>query len=385
MKKSGFPAEEAGAVEACASTGGVLMPPVMGAAAFLMAQFLGVPYLEVVTAAVIPSLLYYTGLLVQVDAIAARRGIKGLPKEQIPVLHSIMRKGWMPLVAFAILIYFLLIRQEERAPFIAIAFMLMACLIFKVVPFGRREVEKLLANISAGLSEIIVTIAAVGFIIGSMSLTGVGASLSGELVGLAGGNIYLMLIFGAVASFILGMGMSTSACYIFLAVVLAPGLTAQGMPAMGVHLFILYWAMASNITPPVALACFPASNIAGASYMRVGVRSVTFGFVTLIVPFLFVLQPSIIFQGSTGMESLLSIAVAFVGVVLASFGLAGYVPFIGKLHRVAGFIVAAGGIIIALPTPMMLNIASFVALILYLLALGVYAKRCQARHLNSSS
>ena len=375
MKKSGFAPEEAGAVEACASTGGVLMPPVMGAAAFLMAQFLGVPYLDVALAAVIPSLLYYTGLLVQVDGLAARKGIKGLSQDQIPRLKGVLSKGWVPLVAFALLIYFLLIRQEDRAPYFSIAFMLLACMVFKIVPFGLKELVKLLASISAGLSEIIVTIAAVGFIIGSMSLTGVGSSISGELVGLAGGNIYLMLIFGAVASFILGMGMSTSACYIFLAVVLAPGLTAQGMPAMAIHLFILYWAMASNITPPVALACFPAANIAGASYMKVGVKAVTFGFVTLIVPFLFVLQPSVIFIGTTLAESLVHIGVAFTGVVLASFGLAGYVPFIGRIHRVAGLIVAAGGTIIALPTPMAVNIASFVALIAYLVGLRLFTQR----------
>ena len=261
MKKSGFKPHEAGAIEACASTGGMLMPPVMGAVAFLMAQFLNVSYFTVVVAAIVPSLMLYFGLFLVLDARAGRAGLKGLPADQRPKLARTMRQGWPFVVALGLLVYYLWQRMEAQAPFFVIVVLLGIVLIVRR-SMSLRDLADLARDVSVSVSELIATIAAVGFIIGAMAMTGVGTALSGELVGLAGGNPYLLLIFGALASFILGMGLSASACYIFLAVVLAPGLTNFGFNQVAVHLFILYWAIVSNITPPVALACFPAARLA---------------------------------------------------------------------------------------------------------------------------
>ncbi len=348
MKKSGFPAAYAGAIEACSSTGGVLMPPIMGAAAFLMAQFLGVPYLEVVVAAIVPSFLYYLGLIIQLDAIAATLGIKGLAPSEIPRFGKVLINGWPYLAVFMVLIYFLYQRVEAQAPFYAILFMMICLLIRKSTRLRPGDFWNLLAKIGENVGELTVTIGAVGFVIGSMSLTGVGASISGELVALAGGNVYLMLLLGAVTSFILGMGMTTSACYIFLAIVLAPGLVSQGFNALAVHLFILYWAMISNITPPVAMACFPAANLAEAPYMKVGKSAVYFGFAIYLVPFIFVLEPSLMFQGSAG-QCFYHILTAIIGVFLIASGLGRYMMGVGKLPMAGALLLVPLGLCIAWP------------------------------------
>ncbi len=348
MKKSGFPPAYAGAIEACASTGGVLMPPIMGAAAFLMAQFLGIPYLQLVVAAIIPSLLYYMGLLVQLDAIAARCGITGLEPDQIPKTRKILAVGWPYLAVFFVLIYFLYQRVEAQAPFYAIIFILICLTLRGATRLSPRDYWSILGRIGQSIAELAVTIGAVGFIIGSMSLTGVGASISGELVALAGGNVFLMLLLGAIASFVLGMGMTTSACYIFLAITLAPGLVGQGFNAMAVHLFILYWAMISNITPPVAMACFPAANIAEAPYLKVGKAAMHFGFGIYLVPFIFVLEPALLFQGEPW-ECVYYIATAFIGVFLAASGLGRNMVGIGKLPTVPALLLVPLGLIIAWP------------------------------------
>lgn len=348
MKKSGFPPHYAGAIEACASSGGVLMPPIMGAAAFIMASFLGIPYLSVVVAAVIPSLLYYMGLLVQLDALAAHEGIRGLPGSDIPSMKKVLRLGWHYVFALVILIYFLYLRAEAQAPFYTIAFLLAASMLRRETRLDGKKFLELLQGVGRLVGELTVAIGAIGFIIGSLSLTGVGASISGELVSLAGGNVFLMLLFGATASFILGMGMTTSACYIFLAIVLAPGLVSQGFNALAVHLFILYWAMASNITPPVALACFPAASIAKTSYSKVGYVAMHFGFVKYVVPFIFVLTPPLILQGAPR-EVAYSLLTAFVGVALASEGLGRYMIGIGKLSLPPSALLFVLGLAIALP------------------------------------
>lgn len=343
MKASGFPPHVAGAVEACASTGGMLMPPVMGAVAFLMAQFLNIPYFDVAIAAVLPSVLYYLGLLVLLDVYAVRNNVSGVPVDQIPDARYVLREGWPFVGSLGVLVYFLYLRLEAIAPFWAMLFILVS-----VIIVGRMSVKDLwglATDIAGPVSELIVTLGAIGFIIGSLSMTGVGAALSGEMIKLAGNNPYLLLVMGAGASFILGMGMSASACYIFLAVVLAPGLVQQGFNEIAIHLFILYWAIISNITPPVALACFPAAKIADTSYFRVGFKAVIFGFASYIVPFAFVLNPALVFQ--TGGWLILPYALSAVaGIALAAFGIGQYLPFVGPVRKPVAAALMIGGTVI---------------------------------------
>lgn len=343
MKASGFRPHVAGAVEACASTGGMLMPPVMGAVAFLMAQFLNIPYFDVVLAAILPSLLYYIGLLILLDVYAVRHNIQGVAAERIPNVHRVLREGWPFVGSLAVLVYFLYLRLEAYAPFWAMLFILVS--VFLLRRLSLRDIGRLLPDIAGAVSELVVTLGAVGFIIGALSMTGVGAALSGEMIKLAGGNPYLLLLMGAAASFILGMGLTASACYIFLAVVLVPGLVQQGFNEIAVHLFILYWAIISNITPPVALACFPAARIADTSYFRVGFTAVMLGFVCYIVPFAFVLNPALVFQ-SGGWLMLPYALFAIAGTILAAFGIGRYLPFFGPLRGIVAVALVLAGVVI---------------------------------------
>jgi len=348
MKKAGFAPYYAGAVESCASTGGIIMPPIMGAAAFLMASFLSVPYLSVVIAAIIPSILYYVGLFLQVDAFAAKEGIRGLSPSEIPSLKKVLREGWVYIFSLLILVYFLYLRLEAMAPFYAMAFLIAAAMVRKETRLDFNGFWKLFEEMGHLLGQLTITIGAIGFIVGSLALTGVGASLSKELVGLAAGNVYLMLVFGAAASYVLGMGMTTSACYIFLAIVLAPGLEAQGFNAMAVHLFVLYWGIVSNITPPVALATFPAASISGAKATKIAFTSMRLGAVIYIVPFLFVLNPSLILQGSPT-EFAYYMSTALVGLALAAAGLGRYLMGIGNLPLITAIALVVLGLLVALP------------------------------------
>jgi len=341
MKASGFKSHVAGAIEACASTGGILMPPVMGTVAFLMAQFLNIPYFDVVVAALLPSILYYLGLLILLDVYAVRNNIRGVPADQIPGVRYVLREGWPFIGSLGVLVYFLYLRLEAFAPFWAILFVLVSVLVLRRISI--RDLWALAGEIAGPVSELIVTLGAVGFIIGSMSMTGVGAALSGEMIKLAGDNAYLMLLMGAIASFILGMGLTASACYLFLAIVLAPGLVQQGFNEVAVHLFILYWAIISNITPPVALACFPAAKIAETSYFKVGFTAVAFGFASYIVPFAFVLNSALVFQ-SGGWLMLPYALCAIVGVTLTAFGIGHYLPFVGPLRRPVAAVLMVGGV-----------------------------------------
>jgi len=304
-----------------------------------------------VIAAVVPSLLYYFGLMVQLDAVAVRQGIKGLPPEEIPDARKILRQGWPFIVVFLVLVYFLYLRMEQEAPYYAILFVLACLMLRRETRVGLAKLWDLLIKTSQSISDLTVTIGAVGFIIGAMSLTGVGTSISGELVALAGGNVYLMLLFGAMASFVLGMGMTTSACYIFLAIVLAPGLVSQGFNQICVHMFILYWAMISNITPPVAMACFPAAAIAEAPYMKVGLSAVSFGFVIYIIPFIFVLQPAMLFQNPDPLACLYYIGTAFVGVFILASALGRNMVGVGHLSAPVAAVMGLFGLGLAWPFP----------------------------------
>jgi len=349
MKRIGFQPAYAGGVEACASTGGVLMPPVMGATAFVMAAFLGVPYVTIAIAALVPSLLFYFALFVQIDGYAAKRGLKGLPRAELPSLKATFAEGWQYLFVFALLVWMLLVLQRESlAPFYATALLLV------INQFSRRyrldwaRLRTLLAGVSGALSELAALLAGVGLIIGALSVTGLAGTLANDLVYLAGNNIYVLLVMGAITSFIFGMGMTITACYIFLAIVLAPPLVAAGFDPVAVHLFMMYWGMVSFITPPVALAAFVASGIAKAPPMQVGMNSVRLGAAMYFVPFFFVLNPALILRGSPG-EILVVVGTAVAGIALIASALEGYAVGIGRFGWIPRLFVFAGGLMMALP------------------------------------
>ncbi|MCF8475453.1 MAG: TRAP transporter fused permease subunit [Pseudolabrys sp.] len=347
MKRSGFTAAYAGGVEAVASTGAMLMPPVMGSAAFLMSAILDVPYGEVVVAAFIPALLFYFGLSVQIDAYSARHKLAGLAPSELPKAGKVFREGWMFVFAFALLIWMLLDSGSENlAPYAASGLLL---IINQIRPANRMTLARFYNFIVAcgrAFASIIALMMAIGFIVGTMTVTGLAATLVNDLIKLAGGVPILLLLVGAVISFILGMGMTISACYIFLAVTLAPPLVQAGLDPLAVHLFIMYWGMISFITPPVAIASFAAATLAKASPFKVCFESMRLGSVLYFVPFFFVLNPALIMHG-TPFNVISSVVTAVIGVWLLAAGLQGYLIGCGSMNNSVSGIFARIAILLA--------------------------------------
>lgn len=349
MKQTGYPPHYAGAVEACASTGGVLMPPVMGTAAFLIAQFLGISYARVCIGAAIPSILYYLGLFMQVDGFAAKTGLKGLPRESLPSLSQTLKEGWFYFASFFILLWFLFyLKMEARAPFWATASLLVFSMIRKDTRLTPKRFVDFLVSTARLLSDVMAMMLALGLIIGSLAMTGVAASFSSELLRLAGGNTPLLILLGAVSSFVLGMGMTVTAVYIFLAVFLAPALVAAGLNPLGVHLFILYWSMISFITPPVAPAAVVAAGLAGADFFKTGFQAVRIGIVIYFIPFFFIIEPALLCYGSLTLI-VVSFGTALVGVVLLAGGIEGYLIGLGVLTWVTRALIIIAGLLLAYP------------------------------------
>lgn len=349
MKKTGYPAHYAGAIEACASTGGVLMPPVMGATAFVMAAFLQKPYAQIALAAAIPSLLYYLGLLIQVDGFAARNKITGISRQEISPLSIILKEGWFYPFSLVVLIYFLFsLRVESQAPFYTIALLLLMAMVKKETRLSAKKFLEFIESAGKFLAELVAIMAAVGMIMGSLSLTGVASSFARELVAFAQGKIAFMLILGALASFIMGMGMTITACYVFLALVLAPGLVQLGLNEMAVHLFVMYWGMISFITPPVALAAFPAATIAQTSPIKVGYTASRLGGVIYLLPFIFVYNPALILQSHTA-EIIQAVSSAGLGIILIASAFEGYLIGLGKLNIINRVIFLVAGTALSVP------------------------------------
>jgi len=354
MKRIGFAPSYAGGVEACASTGGVLMPPVMGATAFVMASFLGVPYTQVALAALVPSLLFYLALFVQIDGYSARRGLKGLPRAELPAVRATFAEGWQYLIVIGLLVWMLLVlKQEAIAPFYATGLLLVINQFSRRHRLDWKKLGLLVEGICGALGELSALLAGVGLIIGALSVTGLAGTLANDLVYLAGSNVYILLAMGAVTSFIFGMGMTITACYIFLAIVLAPPLVSAGFDPMAVHLFMLYWGMVSFITPPVAIGAFVAAGIAKAPPMEVGLKAMRLGAAMYFVPFFFVLNPALILRGSPW-EIAVVVGTAVFGIVLLGAALEGYVLGVGAiapgvLGWTARLLLLAAGLVMAMP------------------------------------
>lgn len=352
MKRLGYPPVYAGAVEACASTGGALMPPVMGAAAFIMANFLNVPYSEVVKAAFLPAFLYYGALMLQTDFYAARHGLRGVSADELPSLLTTMINGWYYIAAIVALIVLIVVwRIEGEAPYWVSLFLIgIAVIRSKALGFNLRAFCQLVVDSGQQVSRLVCLIAGIGLIVGAMSVTGVANSFSRELVQYAGGNLGLLLALGALTSFILGMGMTASACYIFLAIVLAPALITIGVDPMAAHLYIFYWGIVSFITPPVALAAIASAAIAKADPMAVGFKSLRVGSLLLLLPVQFVLEPALILKGSWE-QIIYSTSAAIVAIILLAAAFEGYLWKLGSVPFWARVCLSVAGLALFVPHP----------------------------------
>lgn len=349
MKRAGYPPTYAAAVEACASTGGTLMPPVMGAVAFIMASFLDTSYTTIVVAAVVPSLLYYLALFIQADVFAARTGIRGVARDQLPRLLATVRGGWHHLVSLVVLVVLLFVASPDRAAYYATAIMLVLGMVAtrRVLPL--RTLRELLLDVTGNIAYLVATLCGIGLIVGSLAMTGVGSAFSRELVLYGGNNVLLLLLLGALTSFVLGMGMTVSACYIFLATVLAPALVGLGLNPLGAHLFVLYWGMLSYITPPVALASIAAAQIAGARGLETGFASMRLGLVLFILPFMFVYNPGLLLQGDV-FNIVASVGTAVVATVLLCCAVEGYIYRVGAIGTLERGAVLVGAVLLMVPS-----------------------------------
>ena len=327
MKKSGYSPSEASAIEASASTGGQLLPPVMGAVAFLMAEFLNVPYAEVALAALIPGLLYYTCLFIQADLLAARNGILALKRAELPRATTVLIKGGHYILPFAVLVtgLFKYNLEAERAVAYATAVTLVLGIFRRYGPsqMTLRGVFRALVAAGTTVADIIVIGACAGAIIGVLNITAVSFGITLQLVSIGESSLFLLLITAAVLSIIMGMGLPTLGVYLLLATLTAPSLVELGLTPISAHMFIFFFGMMSLITPPIAVAAFAAANIGGAPPMKVGWKAVQFSWPAFILPFLFVYSPSLLMIGEPWRIAVAALT-AVLGVALISSGLVGY-------------------------------------------------------------
>jgi TRAP transporter 4TM/12TM fusion protein len=325
MKRTGFAAHMAAAIEAVASNGGQIMPPVMGAAAFLMAEYLNLPYGQIALAAAIPALLYYLALFTQIDLEAAKHGLAGLPADQIPRFRKIIKSGWVFLIPLGILIYTLMVENWEAGK----AGMVAVLAVFGVGTL-QRSTRPSFAKITAALEEtgktlldIAVITALAGIVIGALHLSGFTFKISLLLVTLSGNNVFLLLLITAFGCLFLGLPLPTTVVYITLAVLAAPALVQLGIPPLAAHLFLFYFGMVSLITPPDCLPVYIAASMAQANFWQTGWTAMRLGIAAYIVPFIFALHPPLILMGNAK-EILIAVVTAIIGIVLLAAGCAGY-------------------------------------------------------------
>ena len=350
MRQAGYDRKSAGAIEAVASTGGQIMPPIMGAAAFLMAELLELEYTEIILAALIPSVLYYLAVFVQVDLEAAKNDIAPLPKDRIPPFLRVLKEGWFFTLPYAVLVYalFSLNQPAQKAAFWAAVSVAVVSIVFgyKRRRIGWRQLWDSIADCGRASADIVVIGAMAGIIIAILDRTGLGQALTLILAAVGEDSLFLLLVLTAIVSILLGMGMPTSAIYLLLATMIAPSLIKLGIHPIAAHMFVLYFGLMSMITPPVAIAAFAAASLSGARPMETGATAVRLGWIAYVIPFVFVLSPALIGQG-TAFEIVSAAATAMIGVWIASCGLIGFM--FGRLGIAERLLTFAAGILLLLP------------------------------------
>ncbi len=350
MKESGYQPHTAGAIEASASTGGQLMPPVMGAAAFLLAENLQVPFTDVIIAAIVPSLLYFFSLFVFADLEAGRRGIRPVEESRIPAVMQTIIRGWFLLLPFVVLLtgLFAYAMRPETAALYAVGVLFLIALVrtYEGGRIGLRDLTEALVRTGQASVEIVIICAVAGIIIGLFSLSGLSFGMTFFLVQIGQTSLLLLLLMTAIICIVLGMGLPTVGVYLLLATLAAPPLVQLGLTPMAAHLFVLYFGMLSMLTPPVAIAAFVAASMAGAPPMRTGFEAVRIAWPAYVVPFLFAASPSLILAG-TPVDNTIAFITAAGGVTLITAAIVGFAGGLLAIPMRLG--VALAGIVLLLP------------------------------------
>ena len=325
MKKLGYDREFAGAVEAAASTGGQLMPPVMGAAAFLMAEFVGVPYIEIVEAAVIPAILYFSGVWLGVHFEAKRKKLKGIPRNELPKAWDILRERGHLAIPLIVIVYLLVSGYTPmRAALFAIVLSIAASFLRQSTRMKASEIVNGLVAGAKGVLGVLVACAAAGIIIGVVTKTGVGLKLASALLDLAGGEMLLTMFFTMITALILGMGVPTTANYVITSTIAAPALLQMNVPAIAAHMFVFYFGIIADVTPPVALAAYAGSAISGGNALKTGVNASKLAIAAFIIPYMFVMNPVLLMIDATPLTLLITLLTAVIGMIGLSASLIGY-------------------------------------------------------------
>ncbi|MGB4169636.1 MAG: TRAP transporter permease [Tepidanaerobacteraceae bacterium] len=348
MKKLGYEPEFAGAVEATASTGGQLMPPIMGAAAFLMAEFIGLPYFRIVTAAIIPSLLYYFGVWTQVHFEAKRLGLKGMSRDELPKIGDVLKERGHLLVPLIALIYLLAKGYTPmRAALVAIVLTIGCAMLKKNTRISFFDIVEGLEKGARGALGVVAATACAGIIVGVVTLTGLGLRLGSVLVDIADGKLFLTLVFTMLTSIILGMGVPTTANYVITSTIAAPALIMMDVPVLAAHMFVFYFGIIADVTPPVALAAFVGAGIAKANPLKTGIQATKLAIAAFLVPYIFVYNPSLLLIDVNAVDMILMSITAIVGIIGVGAGMEGF--FLMDLTVIERVIFFVGGLLLVIP------------------------------------
>ena len=349
MKKTGYEPEFAGAVEATASTGGQIMPPVMGAAAFIIAEFVGESYLTICIAAALPALLYFIGVFTAVHVKAKASGLKGIPAEELPNVGEVLKKkGYLLLPLVSIVVVLIIGMSPSMAAFIACLMTIALSWVKKETRMGPKRLFVAFANGAKGAVDVMIACAIVGFIIGSFTLSGLGVKMATLVNALSGGKLFFTLLFSALASILLGMGVPTTANYIMMSMITVPAVSLLGVNAIAAHLFCFYFGIVSDLTPPVALAALTGAGIAKAKFWPTAFNATKLGIGAYLVPFFFVYNPILLLgQYPFSFELILAVVTSILGMICVSSGLFKY--FWGHLNFLESVIIFAAGLCMVSP------------------------------------
>ena len=384
IKRAGYPAHRAAAIEAAASTGGQLMPPVMGASAFLMAEFLQIPYADVVLAALVPGLLYYIALFVQADLEAAKLNAKPMNKADMPAKRKVL-KGLYFLLPFAVLIIALFNFNQTPQMSALLAAVVVIALSSTIGYDGHRlkilDIFNAIRGAGMATLDIVMVCVAAGIVIGVLGISGLGFNLTFTLVQIGQGSLAMLLFLAAGVCIVLGMGLPTVGVYVLLATLVAPALVEVGIQPIAAHLYVMYFGMMSMITPPVAIAAYAGATIAKADPIKTCFSAIRFGWPAYVVPFLFVLSPLLLFNGPK-LEVAWAVATAIGGVWLVTVSVIGY--FSRNLDIITRLLFAVAGFALLIPADvipagMWVNIGGLIAGVLLMLREIASRRRREAR------
>ena len=375
MKKSGYPGDFAASVETCASAGGILMPPVMGSVAFVMAEVIGIPYVKVATAAFLPAVLYFLALYFSIDFRARKIGLQGLPKNEIPPLRNTIKQG----LPFFIPILYLIFRLTLTGATISRVGLESICLIIVISIFNKKSrmnLKMIFEALADGTEKgimIVTTMASCGIMIGVFNLTGIGGKFSSVLMSLSDSSLIITLLLVMLLAMFLGLAMNISTAYLLTAVVAAPVLINLGVTVLAAHMFILFYAAMATITPPVAITAFAAASIAGEPPMKVGFMAMRMAIIAYVLPFIFVYWPALLMQAPF-YEIIIALFLGVIAVALIAMGLEGW-WFEQKVSKISRLLIIIAGIIILTGNIKLILISSAIVFIINYLLSKSYATK----------